>query len=443
MGIFLCIVAFIATFVTARRSVAAGLGTLATVGYFYGILRANYPQAASHFIFDAAVLGFYLVNFFQRNDEGARRSARAILPWFGLLIAWPVVLLFFPLQEPLVQLVGLRGNIFLLPFLLIGARLKREELRGFATYLAALNLVAFIFTAAEYVIGLGPFFPHNANTEIIYHSADVAGSQFRIPSIFTGSHAYAGTMVMTLPLLIGAWATPGTSSRRRLFLLVSIFASILGIFAAASRVHIIVLSLVIIGTLLSGRISFRLRAVVLTVAAIVAIIVLSEARLQRISTLQDSNYLSQRVGGSVNSGFLDLLVEYPFGNGLGGGGTSLPFFLENRVRNRVVMENEYARIMLEQTCIGLCIWIAFILWFICRRFSAVSRTWQLTEQLSWVAVTAYFGTALIGIGLLTSIPQSMLMLLCAGSITSWRVEAYPQFTEPSSDLIALSLYEQK
>jgi hypothetical protein len=442
MGIFLCIVAFIATFAAARRSVVAGLGSLAAVGYFYGILRANYPETASHFIFDAAVFGFYLVNLFQKNDEETSRRSRAILPWLALLVAWPVILLFFPLQEPLVQLVGLRGNIFLLPFLLVGARLTREELRRFAMPLAGLNLVAFAFAATEYVIGLGPFFPHNSNTEIIYHSADVAGSQFRIPSTFTGSHAYAGTMVLTLPVLVGTWAALGTSSRRRLFLLVSIFASILGVFAAASRVHIVVLGLVILATLFSGRISIQLRAVVLALAAIVAIIVLSEARLQRISTLQDSNYLSQRVGGSVNAGFLDLLVEYPFGNGLGGGGTSLPYFLENRVRHRVVMENEYARILLEQTCIGLCIWIAFILWFVFRRFSAIARTWDLTEQLSWAAVCAYFGTALIGIGLLTSIPQSMLLFLCMGSVTSWRMAPYLEFGELSSDLVT-TLYEPK
>ena len=160
---------------------------------------------------------------------------------------------------------------------------------------------------------------------------------------------------MTLPLLIGAWATPGISNKKRVLILVAILVSILGIFAAASRVHIVVLGFVILATLVSNRIQRSRRAVILALVAVVAITVLSQARLQRISTLRDSSYVSQRVGGSVNSGFFDLLIEHPFGNGLGGGGTSLPYFLENRVRHRVLMENEYARIMLEQTCIGLCI----------------------------------------------------------------------------------------
>ena len=429
MGIILCIAAFLVTFAAARRTLISGLTCLVTIGYFYGIVRARYPETASHFIFDSAVLAFYAVHLFQSQDTETQRRSRAVLPWLGLLVAWPVLLVFLPLQEPLVQLVGLRGNIFLIPFLLFGARLSKRDLSGFATPLAILNLIAFAFAAAEYTVGLEPFFPHNANTELIYHSADVAGQQFRIPSIFTGSHAYAGTMVMTMPLLLGESISHGISTGRRFLLLVSILASVLGIFAAASRVHIVVLGLVILMTLFSGQIRNQMRVIILAVTAIIALVVVSQVRLQRISTLQDSTYISQRVGGSVNTGLLELLVEYPFGNGLGGGGTSLPFFLQNRVRNLVAMENEYARILLEQTCIGLCIWVAFIGWFVSRRFSALAGIWDLTEQLGWVVVTAYFGAALLGIGLLTSIPQSMLLFLCAGSVTSWRVEEYMKLDE--------------
>jgi hypothetical protein len=429
MGIFLCIAAFVITFVAGRRSVVAGLGSLAIVGYFYGILRANYPQPASHFIFDAAVVAFYAAQFFHSQSAEVRKRSSAILPWFALLIAWPVLLAFLPLQDPLVQLVGLRGNIFLLPFLLIGARLTREELHRFAMTLAVLNLIAFAFTAAEYMMGIQLFFPHNSNTELIYRSADVADAQFRIPSIFTGSHAYAGTMVMTMPLLIGAWASAGISTHRRLFLSISIVVSILGVFAAASRVHTVVLGVVILATLFSGRIRLQTRAIILAAMVLITMVVLSQSRLQRITTLQDSSSVSERVGSSVNAGFFDLLIEHPFGNGLGGGGTSLPFFLQNRVRDRVVMENEYARILLEQTCIGLFLWIAFIIWFLSRRFSAGARLWDLTEQLSWVASASYFATALIGIGLLTSIPETMLILLCAGSVTSWRAEEYAALEE--------------
>ena len=236
---------------------------------------------------------------------------------------------------------------------------------------------------------------------------------------------------MTLPILIGAWAAAGISMRRRVLLLVAILAAMLGVFAAASRVHTVVLGVVVLATLFSGSIPLRTRAVVLAAVGIIAIVVLSQARLQRFTTLQDSKYVSQRIGGSVNANFFDLLLEHPLGNGLGGGGTSLPFFLQNKVRDRVTMENEYARILLEQTCIGLCLWIAFIIWFISRRFSPTARMWSLTEELGWVGAVSYFVTGLLGIGLLTSIPQTMLILICAGSATSWRLKEQPVLVEES------------
>jgi hypothetical protein len=88
------------------------------------------------------------------------------------------------------------------------------------------------------------------------------------------------------------------------------------------------------------------------------------------------------------------------------------------VRDRVTMENEYARILLEQSVIGLCLWVAFIGWFISRRFSAARTSWRTGEHLAWVACVLYFGSAMIGTGLLTSIPQTALLLICAGWVSS-------------------------
>jgi hypothetical protein len=418
MGIALCALAFLVTFIAARRSTVAGLSSVLTVGYFYGILRANYPQAASHFIFDAAVLALYAARLFQRQEADIRIRTRAILPWLAMLVAWPALMVLAPMQDWAVQLVGLRGAVFLLPLLLFGARLSREEMHRIAINLAVLNLLAFIFTAAEYRIGIQPFFPRNANTELIYRSADVGDDQFRIPSTFTGSHAYAGTMAMTMPLLLGAWVLPGLSRRKRMLLFVAMIATILGVFAAASRVHTIALGVIIVATLLSGRIRLQTRAVLFAMIGLIGLVVVSQQRLQRFTTLQDSGMVVERVGSSVNLNFFELLVEYPFGNGLGGGGTSLPFFLQDRVRNHIAMENEYAHIMLEQTVIGLLLWIAFIIWFLSRRFTSESRFWELSEQLAWTGCAVYFGTGLIGTGLLTSIPHTMLIMMCAGWVTS-------------------------
>jgi len=415
-GILFCAAAFLLALLAGRRSLTAGISAVLGVGYFYGILRANFPDPASHFIFDFAVLGLYITQLSGRQPAETASRTRTVQIWLALLIAWPVVMAFIPIQDPLVQLVGLRGNIFLLPFLLLGARLKRADIPRIALTLAVLNIIAFIAAGAEYTAGIERFFPRNANTELIYRSADVgaAQDQFRIPSTFSGSHVYAGTMVMSLPFLLGAWAMGETKRRRRTLLVCAMLAAMLGVFAAASRVHTVVLAVILIAAFFSGSITAGARVLLMAVMGALALIVLSQERLQRFTTLRDTGYVSTRVTGSVNASFWDLLLEYPLGNGLGGGGTSLPYFLQNRLRGQVVLENEYARILLEQSSIGLCLWIAFIGWFVSRRLRAARDGWELGEHMAWLACVLYFGTALIGIGLLTAIPQSALLFLCAG-----------------------------
>jgi hypothetical protein len=425
IGLLFCAAAFLLAFVASRRGLTAGLGAVLAVGYVYGIVRANFPDPASHFIFDAAVLALYMTQLFSHQTGEDRARMRTIQIWTVVLIAWPVLLVFIPKQDYLVQLVGLRGNVFLLPFLLLGARLTRDDISRFAMSLATFNLFAFVFAAAEYVVGIERFFPRNTNTEIIYRSADVGGlaNQFRIPGPFSGSHVFAGTMVMSLPFLLGAWAAPGTSRGRRAFLVCAMIAATLGVFAAASRVHTVILVVVLLSAMFSGRISAGARVLLFAVVGGLGAIVLSQERLQRFTTLSDTSSVSNRLTYSVNASFWDVLFEYPLGNGLGGGGTSLPYFLQDRLRGGVILENEYARIVLEQTSIGLCLWVTFIGWFLSRRFTVAARqSWGIGESTAWLAVVMYFGTALIGIGLLTAIPQSALFLLCAGWVAAKRPE---------------------
>lgn len=416
IGILFCAAAFLLAILAGRRSLTAGISATLAVGYFHGIVRANFPDPASHFIFDAAVLGLYLTQLFRKRDPADAKRMRAVQIWTAVLIAWPVVLVFIPIQDLLVQLVGLRGSIFLLPFLMLGARLTRHDISRLAMTLAVLNLLAFAVAGAEYVAGVERFFPRNANTEIIYRSADAggAGNEYRIPGPFSGSHVYAGTMVMSLPFLLGTWAAVGTSRARRTFLVVAMLATTLGVFAAATRVHTAILGIVLVAAFFSRGISAGGRLLLVTVLGALSAIVLSQQRLQRFMKLSDTAAVSDRVTGSVNASFWDLLLEYPLGNGLGGGGSSMPYFLQDRLRGQIVIENEYARILLEQTSIGLCLWIAFIGWFISRRFHAARNGWGLGEHTAWLAVVLYFGTSLIGIGLLTSIPQSALLFLCVG-----------------------------
>ena len=140
--------------------------------------------------------------------------------------------------------------------------------------------------------------------------------------------------------------------------------------------------------------------------------------MQRFVTLEDTSYVKKRVSSSMNSNFFELALQYPLGNGLGGGGTSLPYFLQDEVRNPVVIENEYARIMLEEGLPGLALWLSFIFWALTRPLPRETDPWYLGKWLARVTLVYCFMTAPTGLGLLTSIPGTALILVFAGWIAT-------------------------
>ncbi len=413
--ILLCVLGFVSVFVAARRSLSTGVGTALTFGYMYGIIRANFPQPASHFIFDAALAGLYLAVFTRPKTPIERRRIRKVAPWALVLFAWPAMLALLPIQDPLIQLVGLRGQVFFLPFLLLGAMFDDGELRKLAFWIAALDIVAFAFAGGEYILGVPRFFPRNAATTIIYVSKDVANySAFRIPATFVNPAGYGGVMVLGMPLLVGAWARKRENTSTRLFIATAIATAVLGVFICASRTQaatLIVLAIVV-------TLSFRVRITAYLGWALIiggiGVLVATAPRLQRFTSLQDTSFVESRIRGSVNSSLLEQAETYPLGNGLGAGGTSIPYFLQDRLASKQMLENEYGRIVIEEGIPGLFLWILFIVWVLSRAAPQRSDPWFLGRRLAYVAILVFLGTGLTGLGLFTWIPGTALLLFLMG-----------------------------
>lgn len=436
MALFLCLGSLAICYFAARRSLVAGLGVLMAVGYAYGIIRANVPEALSHFIFDAGVLGFYAARLFDRLTPAQEYRVQTLRPWLEFLMVWPLLLFLIPVQDMLVQLVGLRGNIFLLPLILIGARLEDGEKHSLAGWLAVLNSIVLAVAFAQFVFGVDAFFPRNDVTKLIYVSKDVVGhSAYRIPSTFSGAHAYAGTMVFTLPLLAGSLFQHKRQSMRGLLLIVGVVSALLGVFMTATRLHFLTASVVIIVAIFSMRSNLGYLIGLAIILCAIGWIVAGEERFQRFTELQDTQMVSERVAGSVNMTFYELAAAHPLGNGMGGGGTSMPYFLADRVKNPVLMENEYARIMLEQGIPGLILWLAFVVWILSRRTGDRADPWFIGRRLAWATCFAYFAAGLIGTGLMTAIPQTCLLMLSVGWVGSRQeVKAARAVATPSQAL---------
>jgi hypothetical protein len=323
-------------------------------------------------------------------------------------------LFFNPLQDWLIQLVGLRGAVFFLPFLLAGAYLTAEDLKTIATGLAFLSIAELGVALFEYLGGLERVFPRNIVTQIIYSSNDVAGHTLRIPATFANAASYGGTMVLIIPILAAVWAGGNVGPWRRRILEAGIAASAVGIFLCACRTPVIFLLCLGVLAPFTVRLKASQRTALLILSVLVAGIVISNDRMQRFLTLSDTTFVQKRVNQSVNASFADILLEYPMGNGLGAGGTSIPYFLQERLRHGLLIENEYGRMVIEQGIIGLVIWAAFIIWFLCRAWPAGRGNWDLGRRMCWVAAACSFADGCLGIGVLTAIPGTPILLLICG-----------------------------
>ena len=222
------------------------------------------------------------------------------------------------------QLLGLRPALFFLPFLPLEAR-PPSVARQLADGLR--QSARHCGRDAEYVIGVEPFFPVNEASRIIYLSRDIGESNaIRIPSTFSSAHAYGGTMVGLVPLLV--LLLESRNFRERALGAIALCCAALGVFACGARLPFIGLLVVAATIVIRGVRRNDIRVAAVAIGAVLALTVSRDERLQRFETLSDSAYVGSRFEGSVNENLLEILAEHPVGRGLGSAvGTSIPYFL--------------------------------------------------------------------------------------------------------------------
>jgi hypothetical protein len=421
VGLIACLLAFAGTLALSRRGPAHALGFVLLIGSVYGLLRARIYDGYSHFIFDASLLALYLAAIRSLNR---RPEFRALLPWTGLLVATPVAVIlvspFLDAQPLVVQFLGLRNILLFVPALLIGACLSREEWLVLAGWSSLVVLVATAFALGEVSLGLESFFPHNEVTELIYRSGDVGdgrdGALYRIPAAFTSAHAYAGTMIALLPVLALQWME--VKQWRWLTLLV-IGLACAGVFLSGARTPVVLLVGMLGAAALASRREPRTLLLVAALVPLVVFVVGTSERFRRFETLGDTEFVEQRFHQSVNLSLLDTALEYPFGRGLGSAvGTSIPYFVDDEARLQMGLENEYARLALELGVPGLVLWIAFLLRTLAIDPLRCQRLGGLPDCLMWgFGVLSWFAAG-TGLGLLASVPSTLLLFLQMGALAA-------------------------
>jgi hypothetical protein len=395
----------------------AGVVTTLLWGYSYGILRAHFATSASHFLFDSGLLGLYVAT--AKVIFGTpSRSTRTLTLWASLLFLWPCVVFFFPFQPFMVSLVGLRGAVWFLPMLLIGSRLKDADLLIIAKALGILNVAALAFAVAEYQLGVQTFYPYNEATSLIYASNDVSGGYLRIPATFVTAHMFGGVMISSLPLLVGLFARKDRTFFAGLVAAGGVLAALIGVFLSATRLNFVCAAVIALRIVMSSGLNHKMRGALIVILLICGWFGMNNERTSRFKSLGDNGTITGRIGGSVNRSFWEIIRDNPMGNGLGGGGTSMPYFLQGQIRHPIEIESEYARFSLEQGMPALFIWLAFICWVLTSSSAAPESSWKIARDIAWVYILMTWIIAWIGLGTLTSIPASATLLMTMGWIST-------------------------
>ena len=418
MGVALCLLSFISALFAARRSLGHGLGLVLGVGCFYGWLRANLLDGFTHFTFDMALAGLY-ASILPRLKPARGWSGSYVSIWSGLLICWPLAMIllspFLDAPHLFVQVAGLRNAVLFAPLVLIGSALTNKDLREFCIWAEWCVILVSCFTLTEWVFGLEILYPINEATLLIYVSRDIVGDYYRLPSSFVSSHVYGGTMVALLPLLLGRFEE---RRGRSLLTAVAIAFVALGVFACGARLPVVLFGLIVGGTLLQLRHRLIASLFIIAMVAMVSYSATQSDRLNRFESLGDTEMVTSRISQSVNMSFWDILTDYPMGRGLGSAaGTSVPFFLADFSKPPVGIENEFARLLLEEGLPGLLGWLAFVVWVLGRSAPGIHRRGARAVGM-WIFCAGTWLSGLIGVGILAAIPTTMLLMLYLGELSA-------------------------
>ena len=423
MGLALSLTAFAGAFALSRRSLGTGAGFVLLVGCIYGWLRCWFYNPATHFAFDASLLGLYIVAFTRRHAS-VSDSSLALQNWALVLSVIPLLVLFAsPLIEGqpfLIQLVGLRSVLFFVPAVVIATWLTDADVDNLSDWALICVLVATGFAVGELSMGVDQFFPLNAASRAIFSAAVGPDSEPRIPASFGSSHLYGGTMVALIPFLA---LRLDRGRKFKTLTKIGLVAAASGTFICSARIPVLALASLVVVWAVVTRNRRNVVAVILLGAIALSALVGSSARFRRYETLRNSEMVETRIGRSFNRGLLDVVLENPVGRGLASAfGTSIPYFLADDARPQEGLESEFGRLALELGVVGLLAWVLFTLWCLVIDFRKLHRFGGAVDALMWAMCVSAWATGVVGAGVLNAVPGTFLLLIQMTLVASQRVK---------------------
>ena len=132
------ITAFLVALLATRHSLGLGFVAMIAVGYFSGIIRANFLGIFTTFMFDAGLFGLYLGFFLGPQGRAPGLWSGTAGKFCLFLVGWPAMMSFIPVNDLFVQLVALRATVWFLPVMIVASRLTALDLTVISRGLAIL-----------------------------------------------------------------------------------------------------------------------------------------------------------------------------------------------------------------------------------------------------------------------------------------------------------------
>ena len=126
IAFIICLFAFVKLFFAGRKSLSGGVSLAFAFGYMYGIIRAHYPDRPHTLSSTRPWLDFtWRYSRASARSSAPKNAADRALGDGDVSLAGGARAA--AAAGPLIQLVGLRGQVFFLPFLVIGAMFENPD----------------------------------------------------------------------------------------------------------------------------------------------------------------------------------------------------------------------------------------------------------------------------------------------------------------------------
>jgi hypothetical protein len=369
--------------------IMASIATACFTGFLKDRIGGFLPYALSDGFFIFAFMWWLATRAFRRDAllVTPRGPMQVTLLLVTLL---PAMYLAVPGTPLLIEAAGLRAwSLFPLACIMaLTITRNAAQVRVYVAVILALCVITAVYGILQYRGGPGGPLAGGAlalerHQNTVYYFVQGGASQFRAYSTFTFPAPFAGLMVYGMVLATGSALNRHLSTARRAFYAAIVPLLFVAMTVSGTRAALVmlVLGLMVVGYLRGLTFTQLLLGLPLLGALHIATLLTSGRAVARFSTIfhQEGALWGYVLGPVITAGHV--LMDHPFGIGLGRTGTGVPFAITSRMPAGyfVFSDGDIGRAAVDMGVLGLIV-LAFIVFALMPLTLKAARMLVATEE---------------------------------------------------------------